>query len=254
MEEKLSNVYEIELTDKKVILVGTAHVSKKSAEDAEEIIKKEDPDFIGIELDDKRYELITEEKERTFDIGEFFRILLEGKLFDFIFTSILSLPQNRLAQKFNIKPGSEMLRGIQLSKELDKKLLLLDRDVSVTISRLMNAIPFWVMPLIGISAFVSLIAIEFFIKEEDIEKLRSDDELEKAMENLSKTFPKIKEVMIDERDKIIASNILKADGKKIVAIVGAGHIKGVTKYLKEGVEGFDFDEMNKIQPYNPFKI
>lgn len=251
--DKQSNVHKIELENKQVILIGTAHVSNKSAEDVEQVITTEKPDIIGVELDEKRYEAIKEaDKNKGFTIEEFFKYLSNGKIVEYLFTLVLSIPQNRLAEKFNIKPGAEMLKGIELSEKFENKLILLDREISITIPRLINSIPFWTIPLLGLSSLFSLFAIEF-ISQEDIEKLRSGEQLDNAMEQLSSIFPGIKKVMIDERDKIIAKNILDSEGKKIVAILGAGHIKGVTKYLKEGIEGIDFDEINKIPDLNPFK-
>jgi pheromone shutdown-related protein TraB len=247
------NIYKIELENKEVILIGSAHVSRKSAEDVEDIVNKENPDAIGVELDINRYKIITEERNRPeLTIETFFEMLFDGRLPEFLLTTVLAIPQNRLAEKFNIKPGAEMIKGINLAKEKEKKLLLLDRDVSVTLSRLMNSIPLWITPFMGFSAIFSLIAIEF-LKEEDIEKLRSGQNLEQAIEQLSKTFPKLKQVMIDERDAFIAKKIIESESEKIVAVLGAGHIKGVTRYLREGFEGVDFDEINKQEEFNPLK-
>jgi pheromone shutdown-related protein TraB len=251
--ENNPNVYKISLEDKEVILIGTAHVSGQSAKDVEKAFEEEQPDIIGIELDKRRYKAITSEnKEDKMTIEHFFRYLFDGKLLEFLLIQILSIPQNKLAEKFNIKPGSEMLKGIDISQENDKKLIFLDRDISITIPRLIKSIPFWLYPVLGLSAIFSLFAIEF-IKQEDIENLRSTEQLDDMMEQLSKTFPDLKKVMIDERDKIIAKNILEAEGEKILAIIGAGHIKGVSKYLKEGVDGIDFDKLNQIPDLNPFK-
>lgn len=252
MEENNKNIHIIELENKKIFLVGTAHVSNKSAEDVENIIEKEEPDVIGVELDKNRLKAIKESKgSKNLTIEDFFKMLMDGKLFEHIFTMILSIPQNKLAEKFNIKPGQEMIKGIELAEKKEKELLLLDRDINITIPRLIKAIPIWIMPFIGFSAIFSLLAVEF-IKQSDIEKLRSGDELEKTMNQISSQFPDIKNALIDERDKIIAKNILESHGQKIVVIIGAGHIKGVKKYLNEGIDNIDFDELNKIPDLNPF--
>lgn len=251
--ENEKNIYRIELENKQVILIGSAHVSKKSAEDVENIVNIENPDAIGVELDEKRYDIITEKEKRTeLNIESFFAMLFDGRLAEFLLNTVLAIPQNRLAEKFNIKPGAEMIKGIDLAKEKEKEIILLDRDVSVTLSRLINSIPLWMMPLMGFSTIFSLIAIEF-LKEEDVEKLRSGQNLDQAIEQLSKTFPKLKEVMIDERDAIIAKKIAECESNKIVAVMGAGHIKGVTRYLNEGFEEVDFEEINKFQEFDPLK-
>ncbi|MFW5799631.1 MAG: TraB family protein [Spirochaetota bacterium] len=251
--ENNNNIHKIELDNKIITLIGTAHVSKKSAEDVYEVVNELNPDIIGIELDDKRYKAIISDKiKKDLNLEDIINSIYEGKLLERIFTYILSIPQNRLSEKFNIKPGAEMLKGIELAKEKGIELLLLDRDASITISRLINAIPIWVMPLLSISAIFSIFTIEF-ISESDIEKLRTGEELEKFTEMASQYFPELKKVLIDERDKIIAKNILENPANSIVAILGAGHIKGVKKYLKEGIDGINFDEINSIPEFNPFK-
>ncbi len=253
MNRDMSNVHKLEFKDKEVILIGTAHVSQKSADDVEYVVREENPDAIGVELDEKRYKIIHKLSDnRRYSVQDFLDALFKGKLPEYLTMMLISLPQDRLSKKFDIKPGSEMIKGIDLSKELDKDLLLLDRDVNVTLSRLTYAIPIWAMPLFGLSALASLIMVEF-IKPDDIEKLRSMDNLEQATDKIKRFMPKVLESLVDERDKIISYNILKADYKKIVAVVGAGHIKGIKKYLDMGITEDDIKELNEEKKFTIFK-
>jgi pheromone shutdown-related protein TraB len=250
---EMSNVYKISLEDKEVILIGTAHVSQQSADDVEAVVRKENPDAIGVELDNKRYKVLSSSKpKKDYSMEEIWNLLLDGKLFEFIFTNIMSLPQNRLADRFNIKPGAEMIKGIDIAKEMNKELLLLDRDINVTISRLVNSIPIWIMPILGISAIFSLVTLEL-ITPEDIEKLRSEEGLEQAMNMVSQYLPGFTRSLIDERDKIISYNILNSQAYKIVAILGAGHIKGVMNYLKKGITEEEIKDLNKEEKFDPLK-
>lgn len=249
------NIHKITLENKEVLLIGTAHVSQKSADDVEYAVDEFKPDTIGIELDPKRLKIIKglDEKNTDFTIEKLINMITSGKLPEYILTLILSIPQNRLSEKLNIKPGAEMLKGVELSEKLDINLLTLDRDFRITLTRIVNSIPFWMWPLLGISSLFSLIALEF-ISEDDIETLRGGEGLKQATESMSTVLPDLKKVLIDERDMIISKNILDAESEKIVAIIGAGHIEGVTKYLNEGINEKDIEEFNTTPETNPFKI
>ncbi|RPJ06710.1 MAG: TraB family protein [Spirochaetaceae bacterium] len=66
---------------------------------------------------------------------------------------------------------------------------------------------------------------------EEMEKLKEKSLMNSMMEELSGFLPKVKEVLIDERDRYIASKLFQTRGEKIVAVLGAGHIEGVVKTL-----------------------
>jgi pheromone shutdown-related protein TraB len=54
------------------------------------------------------------------------------------------------------------------------------------------------------------------------------------MEEFGEIAPSVTDVLIHERDKYIAKKIFEESKKgKVVAIVGAGHLKGIQKYLEE---------------------
>ena len=69
------------------------------------------------------------------------------------------------------------------------------------------------------------------LDEKTIEQLKEKDVLNALMQQLSKQLPSVKQVLVDERDVFIATRILQTKAKKIVAVVGAGHLPGVKKYL-----------------------
>ena len=55
-----SDVHLKEINNKKIFLVGTAHISKSSADLVREIIEKEKPDIVCVELDQQRYKALSE--------------------------------------------------------------------------------------------------------------------------------------------------------------------------------------------------
>ena len=113
-ETENGNVTVIELEDKTVYLLGTAHVSSDSAKEAESLIDEIKPDSICIELDKERLEnMLHPKKWSDTDIAD----LIKQKKAAFLMANlILSSYQKRLADKFGIKVGQE-LSLIHISKE-----------------------------------------------------------------------------------------------------------------------------------------
>ena len=46
-----------------LVLVGTAHVSKASVEEVESAIEEYKPDIVAVELDEKRFEVLTNKQK-----------------------------------------------------------------------------------------------------------------------------------------------------------------------------------------------
>jgi len=83
------------------------------------------------------------------------------------------------------------------------------------------------------------------IKEADIEKMKNKDVLEMFLSEIGKSFPEIRRILIDERDQYLAQMIRSAPGKKIVAVVGAGHVPGIQSHWEQRI---DLDALNQIPP------
>jgi pheromone shutdown-related protein TraB len=236
------NIHRIVMDGREIILVGTAHVSKQSVDEVKEIIEAERPDTVCVELCQARYLSITDaEKWKNTDIV---KIIREGKALLLLSNLILSSYQRKLAKKFGIQPGQEMIQGINSAKEIDAELCLADRDLQVTMLRLWRSIGMWGKLKLFFQIMMSLFMDEE-LSEEDMEKMKSQDMLSAALEELSRVFPQLKAIVIDERDKYLAQKIKTAPGSKVVAVLGAGHIPGIKEEL--GNDN-NLDELSKIIP------
>ncbi len=216
---------------KKITIVGTAHVSKKSVEEVKETILEEQPDVVGIELDRGRLiGLLDKSKKET----KFKDVLKNKDLFFSIVLYFLSKYQKKIGKKMNSEPGKEMLVAINSAKEINAKILLLDRNINITFKKLFKKIGFF--------GFFKIIFISIFKSKKntvDINKLLNDVEkgtinektIEEIMSFLSKNFKTIKEILIDERDEFMAYNIKRFDFENMVVVVGAGHVNGIIKNL-----------------------
>lgn len=222
------NITRLEVDGKQLILIGTAHVSKRSAEQVKEVVELERPDSVCIELDAQRYESVMQGKKwKETDI---FKIIKEKKASLLLMNLAISSFQNRLADQFGIKPGSEMIQGIHSAEEVGAELVLADRNIQVTFSRIWGNIGLLGKVQLISSVFLSIFSKES-ISEEELEKMKQQDTLNAVMDDFTKAFPGIKKPLIDERDQYLAQKIKDAPGKKIVAVLGAAHIPGIKREI-----------------------
>ena len=236
------NVHRLEIDGRQLILIGTAHVSHKSVDEVKEIIEAEKPDTVCVELCQSRYQSITDtDKWKNTDIV---KVIKEGKAFLLLANLLLSSYQKKLANKFGIKPGQEMIQGITSAGEIGATLCLADRDIQTTMLRLWRSIGLWGKLKLFFQLMLSMVLDEE-ISEEELEKLKTQDMLSTVLDDLSRSFPLLKSILIDERDKYLAQKIKTAPGNKLVAVLGAGHIPGIKKELSGD---HDLASLSRIKP------
>ena len=230
------------MEDKEIILVGTAHVSRESADLVERVIEEEKPDTVAVELCQSRYQAMTEENK--WQETDLIKVIKEKKAFLLLSNLMLASFQKKIGKKLGIKPGEEMLRAINTAKEMDAHIHLADRDIRTTLSRTWRLMGFWTKFKLLFQLITSMGDVEE-IEKEDIEKLKQQDVLETLLSELGKSLPELQQVLIDERDQYLAHKIRTAPGNKIVAVVGAGHVPGIKKYWHEPV---DIEALEVIPP------
>ncbi len=236
------NIVKVNYKDKEIYLVKTAHVSKNSVQDVKDCILEVGPDAICIELDEDRYKKLDEpDKWRESDI---IKIIKEKKVGFLLVNIILSSFQRRMAKNMDTSSGGEMLEGIKASKELNIPLVLADRPIKITFSRIWNS-----LGLIEKSKLLTSIIGSIFddeeITEEDLAALKQADALDAALREIGKEFPNVKKILVDERDQYLAAKIKNAPGKKIIAIIGAAHANGLIKSLDLDIDTNKLEEVNK---------
>ena len=236
------NIVRLEYQDKEIYLVKTAHVSKTSIEDVDRCVEEVNPDSICIELDSQRYEKMENpEQWRDTDIV---KIIKEKQVGFLMVNVILSSFQKRLAKSLGSTTGGEMLEGIKLSKERNINLVLADRPIKTTFSRIWAKLGTAEKYKL-LSGIIASIFDNEEISEEDLAKLKEDDALEAALMEVGKQFPTVKKVLVDERDQYLAEKIRTAPGKKIVAIIGAAHAPGIEKHLNDEIDTKELETVEK---------
>ncbi|MFB6114861.1 MAG: TraB/GumN family protein [Candidatus Nanohalobium sp.] len=215
---------QVDLGDRKVSIIGTAHISEESIKEVEETIEDERPDLVGVELDESRYSSLTEESGWSdMDIVEAIR---DGKGPLLLINLILSIYQRRMGLEQGVKPGTELLAGVDKAKELGIDYKLLDREISETFSRMLSELTLWEKAKLVASLFAA---------EEDIEveDLKEDNMLNNLIKELEEEFPTIKQVFLDERNEYMAEKLLEEDFNHAVVVVGAAHAEGLKKCIEE---------------------
>jgi pheromone shutdown-related protein TraB len=238
----------ITLGDKELYLIGTAHVSEKSATEVRDLIEAVEPDTVCIELCESRMESFNNpDRWKNTDI---FEVIKSGKTFLLLAQVILSSFQKRIASKLGIEPGAEMKAAINSANDIGAKIEVIDRDVRTTLRRTWKKLSFWSILKIIASSLVSPDQSEEVTLEE-IESLKGKDELSAALNEFSEKLPEVKNTLVDERDLYMASKLQKISGSRIVAVLGAGHLPGMLMHLQSGKE-LSHDTLDEIPP--PSKI
>ena len=204
----------------KVIIIGTSHISPESMRAARDVILKEKPDCVALELDPERFAALVQRRRERPSVRNptYF---------------ILNTLQNYLAAKTGVLPGSEMLAAIKAAKEVKAKIALIDMDISEVMGRLgeisflekfklIFKLLFGLVPLPGQKHF-------------DISKVPAEKMISEALSYMRCEMPTIYKILITDRNKYMAGWIKKLAGrhKKIVVVVGAGHKKGLERLLKK---------------------
>ncbi len=238
----VGHVTRLKYQDKELLLIGTAHVSKKSVDEVRRVILEERPDTVCVELDQGRYDMLVDQtawqKLNVFDVIRQKRVL-------FLLSSLaLGAYQRRMGEKLGVAPGAELLAGVKAAEEVGAKVVLADRDVQATLKRTWANLSFFDKVQMASGLVSAPFAVED-IDEARIEELKDVDTIGEMLHEVAQQMPRVKTPLIDERDQFLMAKIQEAPGKKIVGVVGAAHVRGMVERLGQSA---DFVELSKIPP------
>lgn len=224
----------VRLGDTEITLLGTAHVSPTSARTVSELLDTGAFDSVAIELCLSRQRaMLDPEATSRLDL---FSVIRGGQAPMIAASLALGAYQQRLAEQYGIEPGAEMRAAMHGALERGLLLTLIDRDIGLTLRRAYRAVPWWQrMGLIG-GLFASVMSRDQ-IAEEEIERLKEGDMLESTFSEFAEHSRELYAPLIDERDRYMAAHLRRLAaaedmaGRRILAVVGAGHLKGIENYL-----------------------
>ena len=242
MTNNTNNIHRLIFEDKEIILLGTAHVSKESVRLVTDVIEAEKPDTVCVELCESRYQSIRQ-KDKWLD-KDIIKVIKEKKSFLLLSNLLLASFQKRIAEKFDVKPGEEMIKAIEVGESSGAGIHLADRSIRITLAKTWRVMGLWDKIKLLFQLVLSMGKIDE-ISEADIEKMKQEDVLQTLLADVEKSLPVLKDILIDERDQYLTYKIRTAPGNKIVAVVGAGHVPGIKKCWNQEI---DLETLEQIPP------
>jgi pheromone shutdown-related protein TraB len=229
----------------RLVLVGTAHVSPASVKEVEETIAEHEPDIVAVELDEKRYEVLKNQKK--WEDTPVTDMIRGGRAFFFLAQVFLSSIQRRLGKEFGAEPGSEMLAAINSAESKKIKVELVDRDIAITLRKAWRTMGLREKLRLFWEFNKAMVGFNDEEEELDLEEIMQEDVITMMVEELSKIAPSVTKILIFERDAFIAKKLFGLTKKgKVVAVVGAGHLKGIQKNLANIHKTPSFKELNTV--------
>ncbi|TDK23320.1 TraB/GumN family protein [Luteimonas aestuarii] len=212
-------------------LLGTAHVSRTSVDAVEHAITSGDFDTVAVELDSQRLQALNDpDALARLNLVD---VIRKGHGALFAANLALGAYQRRIAEQFGIEPGAELKRAVALAAARGLKMELIDRNVGLTFRRAFGKLGFFGNLKFIASLMVGLLSSEE-MDEDEIEKLKQGDILESSFGEFAQSNPALYEAVIAERDRYMAARLreVPADAKRVLAVVGAGHLAGLARHLE----------------------
>ena len=218
-------------------LLGTAHVSRSSAEAVAQMARSGEFDVIAVELCAARLAALS--GERDWKDLDLYRVIREKKAGLVMAQLALTGYQRRIAEQFDIEPGAELKAAADAARELGLPLQLVDRDLAITLKRSFRNIPWYKRLYLASGLLLSSLSTDE-IDEEAIEKLKQGDLLESTFTEFAEQSPELYESLITERDRYMAARLRQENhdqaGRRVLVVVGAGHLEGLAEHLADGTQ------------------
>jgi pheromone shutdown-related protein TraB len=225
---------EVQVGATQVTLLGTAHVSRISAEQVRRLIEGGEYDAVAVELCRARFGAMVDPK--SLSQMDLFSVIRQGRAYMVVANLALSAYQQRLADQFGIEPGAEQRMAIRLAQERGLPLLLIDREIGITLKRISASLRWWRRYSLFVGLLAALLSSDE-VSEEEVERLKEGDVLETAFAEFAQSRQDLYVPLIDERDRYMAAKLrqesARTGARRVLAVVGAGHLKGIESNLKE---------------------
>ena len=207
-----------------ITLIGTGHVFDLSKQ-ITNIFNQKKPDLLCIELDKQRYQGLMLKQTNPEKYHE------ESKKQPVIY-KLLARFQDDIANEYGVKAGQEMITTIEYAQSNQIPLAFIDMNAQNMFSKMLKKMSLSEKLKIMLSGVGG-----FFISKKRVEKELNNiqENFDDYLNEISKKFPTIKRVLIDERNSFMAQQLISASEKyeKIIAVVGDGHIPGLLEILKK---------------------
>ena len=235
LEMELDKAVAVNVGSTRVDILGTAHISKVSQDSVRHILVENDYDVVAVELCQRRYQAILE--PQSIANMNLLQVIKQGKAMTTAAMLAMGAYQQRLAEQLKIEVGAEIKQAVLSARQKECPVVLIDRDVGITLRRLYRATAWWKR-----MTLMSSLMLNFFTRQtidaQQVEDIKRGDMFESMFKEMELSHSEVKTVLIDERDKYMAAKILqyieKHQPQRIFVVVGMGHLRGICDLLEAG--------------------
>ena len=149
-----------------------------------------------------------------------------------------------MAKQYGVTAGSEMITAINYAQTNQLPIAFIDMNAQYMFTNMLKKMTLKEKIKLMFSGFGG-----FFVSKKSVEEelKKFEQNFDSYIEQIGKKLPTIKKVLIDERNNYMVQELVKISEtySKIIAVVGDGHIPGLSKLLTE--KKIDFKEIRLSQ-------
>jgi pheromone shutdown protein TraB len=205
-----------------ITMIGTGHVFRIS-EQVSFIVRHTWPDAVLVELDERRYAALINEKGDKKGLEGSPKLYRDSAEY-----------QIRMSEKNGVQAGGEMLAAIHAGKVAGAEIICIDKDAEQTMKEVEDGMSFSERTRYSFSSITDRL---FGRRKINVTQKNFAADEEEYVRKMRRRFPTLVEKLIEERNEFMAEKIKKASEKykNMVVVVGDAHVRGICELL-EGVE------------------
>src|SRR4030042_4205918 len=223
---------------KMITLIGKGHVFDLSSA-LLRIFDEKNPEVVCVELDVQRCNAL------MMKASDPEKYKAKSKNLPIVY-KLLARFQDSMAEKYGVTAGEEMLTAINYAGSHQLPVEFIDMNAQVLFTKMLRSMK----SSERIKLFLTGIG-GFFISKGRVEKEldKFEDDLDKYIAEIGEKFPTIKRVLIDERNQFMVERLVDASQrfKNVLALVGDGHIPGITNLLKDRDVVFEIVRLSELR-------
>jgi pheromone shutdown-related protein TraB len=226
-----SSLLNVAVGDREFLLLGTAHVSAESVEQVRAAVRESEPDCVCVELDEKRLASLSDpEGWKKLDLVT---VIRRGQFATLLANLFLASYQKRMGLQTGVRPGSELVAAVEEARAKGIPVVLVDREIRTTLRRTWALTPWRRRLKLVVGLLEGVFGEGEEISEDTLAQLREKDTLGAMMDEMGKTFPEVRQVLLAERDEYMVGKVREAAGRRVLVVIGAGHREGMAGFLAE---------------------
>eukprot|EP00892_Ulva_mutabilis_P001755 jgi/Ulvmu1/11580/UM079_0023.1 len=245
-----------------IYIIGTSHVSQQSADDVALAIDAIRPEAVVVELCKARSARLFQDQleghkaekaagpislSGTNLVQSFLRSISLGGPQALIVQLLLSYTLKQMLPEGQIiQPGAEFVSARQAAERAGAQVVLGDRPIEITVSRCWEALGWkrrWNLAkaCLGVIAMPRTERLDAAALLASVEKMKSDNYIDKAMDQLLEMGPELVTPLVHERDLYLSWSLKRSKAvngaHRVVGVVGKGHLKGIMWAMENDPNG-----------------